>query len=338
MILIEKNQNMRLIDKWRYALGFLGSAINFRFGKPQWGDILITEKCPVACKFCIYSCNMKGRDMSEEDISAIIRAFAKYKVSYIRILGGEPFVVYDKMIYCLKELMKYYKPNQITVVTSGYFATTKRKVIEKLKPLKDLGLIHLTLSYDTTHFELIKEKYYENAIKAATELGLNVEFNVTYNNKLHRLLPRIQYFIKKYGITIAVHKIYPFGLAAKLPKEDISFDGEDYHKFLKAVLPHQELKKESSLDKLMIIVYRALFSNIKLCSQYTAFPNGNVYFCCVNQNSRLIGNFHKDELTTLFKGVQESWLSNVKRAISFLSTTHREVSCPCEVCVLHTKY
>lgn len=73
----------------------------------------------------------------------------------VHLTGGEPFLVYDRLI----KILKAYKKENLGPIdqleTNGYWAENEEIIIEKLKQLDDLGIEKLKISCDHFHQEFV---------------------------------------------------------------------------------------------------------------------------------------------------------------------------------------
>ena len=109
--------------------------------------------------------------MSIEELEEEIRQSQTEKgvetfIPHIAFTGGEPFLIYND----LRELIKLasLSGKRVTTITNGYWASNYDLVITKIKELKERGLNHLSISYDSYHSEYIDVNNIRNILKATT--------------------------------------------------------------------------------------------------------------------------------------------------------------------------
>jgi MoaA/NifB/PqqE/SkfB family radical SAM enzyme len=93
--------------------------------------IMITNRCDFTCRHCMFSCDIKGKHMSDEVIDKVSEFIENNNIDDINIYGGEPF--YD-ITHFLKCMDKFYGYNRnFFISTNGSFlGNSKRlKAVEK---------------------------------------------------------------------------------------------------------------------------------------------------------------------------------------------------------------
>lgn len=132
----------------------------------------LTQKCSAQCEICCFesspTCTMS---LDINRVREYINSASKLDyIKTIAFTGGEPFLIYND----LRELIKLasLSGKRVTTITNGYWASNYDLVITKIKELKERGLNHLSISYDSYHSEYIDVNNIRNILKATMQLGL----------------------------------------------------------------------------------------------------------------------------------------------------------------------
>ena len=107
------------------------------------GRYHITYRCNLECPFCLTNSTAEGSyEASLEKLFPTFRKMAEAGVNYFSITGGEPFLVYDKLIETVR-FVKSLGVKDIRVFTNGTLITP-----EKIKSLSDAGCNGYHISVD----------------------------------------------------------------------------------------------------------------------------------------------------------------------------------------------
>jgi MoaA/NifB/PqqE/SkfB family radical SAM enzyme len=140
---------------------------------PFLGNIglMLTYRCTIACPHCVveagpHRCEDLGLDRCLSLIDEA-RAYRQGHIVGLALTGGEPFYNLDD----LAEVSAYGQRRGfvVSVVTNGYWATTRRAALETLAGLPAIRL--LSISTDVYHQKAIPFGHVRNAIWAARQLG-----------------------------------------------------------------------------------------------------------------------------------------------------------------------
>lgn len=134
--------------------------------------IHLTYQCPLRCEHCCFSSDMykKGNLSLVSVLDLIDQAARLPTLNAVGFTGGDPFLHPDILQGSIE--FATLKGLKTRVVTSGYWAINEKKAIEKLRPLVNVGLGELCVSYDNSHLQFIEEKHIINAYKAAEHFGI----------------------------------------------------------------------------------------------------------------------------------------------------------------------
>lgn len=187
--------------------------------------IIYTWKCNAKCASCCYSCGPKRQEkLPLETALSIIREAALIpEFKHLSITGGESLIYLEEV----KTILKQWKEtgNTSNIVTNAFWATTNKKALKLMKELKKCGLTTLSISCDTYHQEYIPIERVENALHAASDIGINIEINSIRGNndpQLTELLPEIA-DIKKGDGVFQEGMLAPSGRASSLPQNKFTY-------------------------------------------------------------------------------------------------------------------
>ncbi len=124
----------------------------------------ITRNCNLECEHCLRG-DSKNEYMSSQTINNIFKDIKG--IDRLLLTGGEPLLAINQ----IKEIISIIKTNNIKInsimlITNG--TILNENVIETLKELSSISVLHLRLSYDMFHFlELNRLKLFDIRVKNA---------------------------------------------------------------------------------------------------------------------------------------------------------------------------
>ncbi len=188
-------------------------------------SLLPWNTCNARCAHCGPESGPKDKThiKHEHNLFLIEEAGKLYGKDWcLTLSGGEIFLFYDKLL----EYVKYAKKHggYTTLITNCFWANTKEKALDLLKPLVDNDLKVLGISLGHFHTEFIKPEYVRNAIKAAKELKLTcrVRSVASKSGRLSDVLKSIE-DANPWFMTVMEMPLVPHGRAANLPKEEFFY-------------------------------------------------------------------------------------------------------------------
>ncbi|MGZ7443456.1 radical SAM protein [Paenibacillus sp. TH7-28] len=137
-------------------------------------NFVLNQNCNITCGHCFYNCKPSTKGVMElEDFKYYLSTVAsRNKLRWVGLgCGGEAFLYYDRLMECFKETVKY-DIKDIYVMTNAFWATTKERARQYLKPLKEAGLNIIWFSLDAFHQEFIPIENIINAATVALEEGI----------------------------------------------------------------------------------------------------------------------------------------------------------------------
>lgn len=137
-------------------------------GAGFWSCLFITGRCNANCFYCPTSQNHDDlpstQGLNFESAAAYAEYVNYFKFKGVAFSGGEPFLVYDRVIEFIKKLRKKCSPDlYIWLYTNG-------KLVDeiKLKKLASLGLNEIRFDIGATNFTLDKVKMAKGIIENVT--------------------------------------------------------------------------------------------------------------------------------------------------------------------------
>ena len=174
--------------------------------------ISVTDQCNFRCAYCMpkeifgpdYSFLEKAEVLTNTEILAIARAFAKLGIEKIRLTGGEPLLRKD-LLPLVKEL------NGIDSIKDLSLTTNASLLPRYAQSLKEAGLSRVNISLDSLDEESFKQmsggrgsvQAVLDGIDAAVNAGLDLKVNMVVKKGANEseILPMVRYF-RKCGITL----------------------------------------------------------------------------------------------------------------------------------------
>jgi len=134
---------------------------------------LLTYKCNCACEFCYYNCGPeKGGLMPVE---TAVNAWRSLKIlagdgAKVHITGGEPFAYWDHLQEVL-QAAKNEKLGKVDMIeTNGFWATSEKIAMQRLKRLDELGMDRLKISTDPFHQEYVDTEPVRRLAQIASDI------------------------------------------------------------------------------------------------------------------------------------------------------------------------
>ncbi|MGL6064901.1 MAG: GTP 3',8-cyclase MoaA [Fusobacteriaceae bacterium] len=150
--------------------------------------ISLTENCNLRCVYCMPNwdpkeCFSEKQDeLTEEEVTEVVKLFSKLGIKKIRLTGGEPLLRKD-LKGIIKNISEIEGIKEICITTNGLL------LFEKIDELYKNGLNRINISLDTLNSEEYKkitrggelEKVLQG-IKRARELKIHVKINAVITN------------------------------------------------------------------------------------------------------------------------------------------------------------
>ncbi len=112
--------------------------------------VSVTKRCNLNCTYCGASCEKAEGELTAPQIEKIVRAFADFGITKVRLTGGEPLVRAD-----ICDIAG--RINSIDGIKKLAITTNGIRLRELAAPLKRAGINAVNISLDTTDKEQFKE-------------------------------------------------------------------------------------------------------------------------------------------------------------------------------------
>lgn len=276
----------------------------------------LQRKCTAQCEMCCFLSNPNCAEvLSVERIKSYIDESERIdEIKTIAFTGGEPFMEYDKLL----DLVSYAtsKGKRVTCVTNGFWANNYEITYVKLKKLVDVGLKHLSVSYDNYHARYVKLGNVKNVLSVATALNLphTVAMVKIKDEKMGGIIDELAESV--YSSNIQIVPCLPAGGALKNFSDDL-FDRTISSKGLRCIYGGN-----------LVVAY-----------------DGRIYPCCSQMISCMdlsVGNFSQMSLTDALNKIKNNSILYLLRnkSMDFFVDILKEhkiqikdyVVNPCELC------
>lgn len=263
------------------------------------GDLLLTTACPVECDFCIYSCTASKEPwkwMPEKTIRRVAGEYSKNDIG-VRISGGEPFYDLKRLEKCIDILLEYYKPIELLIITSGFFATNKENTEKYIDVIRRKDFDTLVVSMDRFHQRRVPLKNVENIVEVCKKMDVEVALRLSLDSNSFSLIDKVTKLVVKHKLPIEVHGWGVCGRAEKIDSSPLKDEDKTREYFFSKI---EELAKkyDSPSDSRYYLTHTAKRSQREYASEFfpTTFPNGNVYACSITMKGCYMGNINKENL------------------------------------------
>ncbi len=112
--------------------------------------VSVTKRCNLNCTYCDAACGKADDELSVEQIEKIVRVFADFGITKVRLTGGEPLVRAD-ICDIAERISGIDGIKKLAITTNGI------RLKELAEPLKRAGVTAVNISLDTTDKEQFKE-------------------------------------------------------------------------------------------------------------------------------------------------------------------------------------
>ncbi len=259
--------------------------------------LLLTERCDAACRHCWFSSSPdRETSMTLEQAKMYVDEAAANGARWVSFTGGEPFLVYG----LLRGLTAYASSRGLLneAVTNCNWATTRKRALELLSPLKDTGLDTLNMSVDDFHQERIPLERVRNCYEAAKWLELKPVLMIAVKKGSSITADRIGEILEDPSIQVLGGERVPNPSALAMETHFTPIGrGENISRH---ELRHSHFESEPCRQVLIDIGVR---------------PNGDVMPCCGPlgaQRDAVIGSLEEE---SLYEILERAWLNPRLREI-----------------------
>jgi pyruvate-formate lyase-activating enzyme len=178
--------------------------------------VMVTRRCNMACAHCSVESSSKLRAQpSEEDLERYVHEIADSGTKAILFTGGEP-MLREKLVARLMSIAK--KRGVVSAMTTnGFWGKSLPAARRTLASLCKSGLGFFTLSYDRYHAEFQGPEPGQNILRAAEELGVPMNLNVTRIADDTELNDLIRPFEMSRHAKVRLYDVQPVGRARDIP-------------------------------------------------------------------------------------------------------------------------
>ncbi len=182
--------------------------------------LMITRRCTMACSHCSVESGPQVSDpsRSEEELLTLLREAAAAGVVAVQLTGGEPMIRPRLVLRLLREASRLGMAS--TLSTNGFWGRTPSMAASQLRALRRAGLGTLTLSYDRFHAAFQGAEPLVNIVRAAAELPMPVNVNVTRLADESELEAIVRPFRGLRGAQLRFYDVQPLGAAARTIGDD----------------------------------------------------------------------------------------------------------------------
>jgi MoaA/NifB/PqqE/SkfB family radical SAM enzyme len=265
-------------------------------------DLLITTACPVNCEFCIYTTQPEGVWMPEATMERVAKEYTENDFG-IRICGGEPFYDLKKLETCLDIVLKYQKPQEVQLITSGFFGSSKEQTQTAIKLLADRKLDSLVVSADRFHLKTIPLSSIISVVEEAKKRNVAIIVRFTMDEESYGFIDLLAEVIVKHDIKFEPHFQFAVLGKAELLDKSLINDREKRRKYF--ISKMMEFAKKYNMPQTVSHYEKQSpkRGQRKFAAKFypTTFPNGNIYAdtqCC---KGSFMGNINEKSLKELIE-------------------------------------
>ena len=182
--------------------------------------VMVTRRCNMACAHCSVESSSKIRAQpSEEDLERYVNEIADSGTKSLLFTGGEP-MLREKLVARLMSVAK--KRGVVSgMTTNGFWGKSLPAARRTLASLRKSGLGFFTLSYDRYHAAFQGPEPGQNILRAAEELGVPMNLNVTRVSDDTELDELIRPFEMSRHAKVRLYDVQPVGRARDIPAADL---------------------------------------------------------------------------------------------------------------------
>lgn len=269
---------------------------------------MITTRCSLGCRHCVYA-NVNKEDMSRETIEKSMILIKKLKIKRLLVTGGEPFQVYDNLIFTLEKSFEFLPPSKIFLITSASWAKNYEIVKKNFDPVIKLGLKNLSISIDAFHLENINPNNYFFILDYLKNTDIIPVILIRYTRDIYKNIFLLEKIKKEYRVRFLTDIIVPTGGAGSLPKEEILADKIELNKF--------KLKYDSNRNYYSKLTIKDILKSFvrSSCVYPTFFPNGDIHICCRKNNNTFVCNILQNDFNESIELFNKKCFKNIKCVI-----------------------
>lgn len=171
--------------------------------------ISLTQRCNLNCFYCHSEGEENpGDEMSCERITEIVRCFAGFGVSNVKITGGEP-MIRDDIIEIITNIANIPGINDVSITTNGY------RLAELALPLKKAGLDRINIGCDSFTSNITPKRLIdiEKGLIAAANAGFAlIKLNMVVMKGVNiEEIDKMLEFVREHGLVLQLIELIPTG-------------------------------------------------------------------------------------------------------------------------------
>jgi MoaA/NifB/PqqE/SkfB family radical SAM enzyme len=136
----------------------------------RYAGLMLTYRCPAACRFCYYYCGPEGGGLMSVDTAirsweGLVRIAGD--AARVHMTGGEPFLYFDRLAAICEQAHRLGLTPVDSIETNAAVWTNADELKEQLQLLDRYGLARLKISWDAFHEEYIEPKRVREFVSVA---------------------------------------------------------------------------------------------------------------------------------------------------------------------------
>ena len=187
--------------------------------------LMVTRRCTMTCAHCSVASSSRIREQpSERDLERLVHEAADAGMQAIVFTGGEP-MLREKLVIRLMSIAKK-RGLASAMSTNGFWGKSLPAARRTLASLHKAGMSLLTLSYDRYHAEFQGPEPGQNILRAAEELRIPLNLNVTRVADDSEVGDIIKPFETSSYANVRLYDVQPVGRALDLPASSLRAEDE----------------------------------------------------------------------------------------------------------------
>jgi hypothetical protein len=177
-------------------------------------------ECDIVCDHCVFhsSPDKRGRLNLLKALEVISELRRISQVERVTVSGGEaslsPEYLYEVAEHTNKEGLKF------RVVTNGNFGASLNEALDFLRPLSQIGIESLGISWDSFHQRFVRPERIKNVLDGCQKLGISARITFV-STKSNRLGPALE-LLGEYGFDIPLTEVSCLPVGRAKDKVDVS--------------------------------------------------------------------------------------------------------------------
>lgn len=182
--------------------------------------VMVTRRCNMSCAHCSVESSSKVRAQpGEAELERYVRQIADSGARAVLFTGGEP-MLREKLVMRLMSVAKK-RGLACAITTNGFWGRSLPAARRTLEALCRAGLSFFTLSYDRFHAAFQGPEPGQNILRAAEELGVPMNLNVTRVANDSEIDELIRPFEMSRHAKVRLYDVQPVGRALDLPSTSL---------------------------------------------------------------------------------------------------------------------